>query len=164
MISKIMQDAINAHIQVEMYSANLYLSMSAYCESINFKGFAHWMRVQSQEEMQHAMKLFDYLNDRGGRVLLGTLEQPPQDFKSPRDMFEQTLEHEKKITAKIYLLYETAMSEKDYATQSLLQWFITEQVEEEAGASEYVEKLRMIGESSNAIFMVDKELGKRATS
>lgn len=164
MISKTMQDAINAHIQVEMHSASLYLSMSAYCESINFRGFAHWMRVQSHEEMQHAMKLFDYLIDRGGRVLLDGIEQPQQDFKSPRDVFEQTLEHEKKITAKIYQLYETAMSEKDYATQNLLQWFISEQVEEEARASEYVEKLRMIGESSNAIFMVDKELGKRGAS
>jgi ferritin len=164
MISKTMQDAIDVHIQVEMYSANLYLSMSAYCESINFKGFAHWLRVQSQEEMHHAMKLFDYLTDRGGRVLLGAIEQPPQEFKSPRDVFEQTLEHEKKITAKIYRLYEMAMSEKDYATQSMLQWFISEQVEEEARASEIVEKLRMIGESSNAIFMVDKEVGKRAAS
>ncbi len=164
MISKTMQDAIDVHIQVEMYSANLYLSMSAYCESINFKGFAHWLRVQSQEEMHHAMKFFDYLTDRGGRVLLGAIEQPPQEFKSPRDVFEQTLEHEKKITAKIYRLYEMAMSEKDYATQSMLQWFISEQVEEEARASEIVEKLRMIGESSNAIFMVDKEVGKRAAS
>ncbi|MGE5263881.1 MAG: ferritin [Acidobacteriota bacterium] len=163
MISKKLQDAINAQIQAEMYSSNLYLSMAAYCESINMKGFAHWMRLQAGEELMHAHKFFDYVIQREGRAQVGAIEAPPQEFKSPRDVFDQTLAHEKKVTGLIYSLYELALAEKDYAAQSMLQWFITEQVEEEANASEYVAKLKMIGESSNAIFMLDKELGKRGT-
>jgi len=162
MITKTMQDAINTHIQAEMYSANLYLAMSAYCESINLKGFARWMRIQSKEELEHAHKLFDYLIERGGRALVGAVAQPPDEFKSPRDVFEQTLTHEKKVTSEVHDLYAKAVNEQDYATQILLQWFISEQVEEEARVSEYVEKLKMIGESSNAIFWIDKELGKRS--
>ena len=161
MMTKKMEDAVNAQLQREIYSAYLYLSMSAYCESINLKGFASWLRVQAQEELQHALKFFDYLNERGARAALRAIDQPPQDFQSPREVFEQTLAHEKLITASIHRLYETALDEKDYATQNLLQWFITEQVEEEAHATEYVEKLRRIGESSSAIFWIDKELGKR---
>lgn len=161
MITKTMQDAINSQIQAEMYSANLYLAMAAYCESVNMKGFSNWLRVQSKEELEHALKLFDYLIERGGRASIGAVSQPPNEFKSARDVFEQTLAHEKEVTAKIHGLYETAIAEKDYATQTLLHWFISEQVEEEAHATEYVEKLKMIGESSNALFWIDKELGKR---
>jgi ferritin len=162
MIAKKLQDAMNAQLQAEVYSAYLYLSMSAYCEFINMKGFAHWLRMQSREEQEHAMKFFSHLIDRGGKVILGAIEQPPAEFKSPRALFEQVLDHEKMITERIYRLYEAALNEKDYAGQTFLQWFISEQVEEEARATEYVEKLKMIGESSNAIFMLDKELGKRA--
>jgi ferritin len=161
MITKTMQDAINSQIQTEMYSSNLYLAMSSYCESVNLKGFAHWMRIQSKEEMEHALKLFDYLIERGGRASVGAVSLPPNEFESPRDVIEQTLAHEKKITELIHCLYETAANEKDYATQTFLHWFISEQVEEEARVTEYVEKLKMIGESSNAIFWIDKELGKR---
>jgi ferritin len=163
MIGKKMQDAMNSQLQAEMYSACLYLSMSAYCASINLKGFANWLRLQSREEQEHAMKFFNHLIDRSGKVSLGAIEQPPLEFQSPRTLFEHVLDHEKKITERIHKLYETAMSEKDYASQTFLQWFISEQVEEEARATEYVEKLKMIGESSNAIFMLDKELGKRAS-
>jgi ferritin len=163
MIGKKMQDAMNGQLQAEMYSAYLYLSMSAYCESINMRGFAHWLLVQSREEQEHAMKFFNHLIDRSGKVSLGAIEQPPLEFQSPRALFEHVLDHEKKITERIHKLYEMAMSEKDYASQTFLQWFISEQVEEEARATEYVEKLKMIGESSNAIFMLDKELGKRAS-
>ena len=161
MISKTMQDALNAHIQSELYSANLYLAMSAYCHSLNLRGFAHWLRIQSKEEAEHALKLFDHLIDRGGTVSIGAIEKPPADFKSPRDVFQRIMEHEKEVTARINLLYEKASAEKDYATQTMLHWFISEQVEEEASVNEYLEKLKMIGESSNAIFMIDKELGKR---
>ena len=161
MISKAMQDAINEHVGVEMYSANLYLAMAFYCESINMKGFAHWMRVQWKEEMDHAFKLAGYVNDRGGRISVVAVPAPPSEYKSPREMFDQTLEHEQHVSAQIHKLYEQALGEKDYATQNLLQWFISEQVEEEARATEIVEKLRMIGESSNAIFWIDKELRKR---
>ena len=162
MISKTMQDAMNAHIAEEVYSSNLYLAMAGYSESLNLKGFAHWMRIQSKEERDHALKILDFLVDRGGRVHIKAVAEPPLDFKSARDVFEKTLEHEKEVTAKIHKLYELALAEKDYATQNFLQWFISEQVEEESRVAEYVEKLRMIGESSNAVFWVDKELRKRA--
>ncbi len=162
MISKTMQDAMNAHVAEEIYSSNLYLAMAAYSESLNLKGFAHWMRTQSKEERDHALKILDYLADRGARTHIKAVSEPPFDFKSPRDVFEKTLEHEKQVTTKIHRLYELALAEKDYATQNFLQWFIAEQVEEEARVTVYVEKLRTIGESSNAIFWIDKELGKRA--
>jgi ferritin len=161
MISKAMQDALNVHLKAEMYSSNLYLAMSSYCLSLNLPGFAHWMRIQSKEELIHALKFFDYLNDRGGRVQIPAVEEPPGDFKSPRGVFEETLAHEKHVTEQIHLLYEKALAEKDYATQTFLQWFISEQVEEEARVTEWVEKLRKIGESSSAIYWVDKELRKR---
>lgn len=161
MISDLVQDAINEQIQAEMYSSNLYLSMSAYCETLNLKGFAHWMRLQAEEERGHALKLVDYLSDRQGRVVIKALGEPVHDFASPLDVMEQTLAHEQKVTALINQLYETALAEKDYATQTMLQWYISEQVQEEAVATTYVEKLRMIGDKSNAIFWIDKELGKR---
>ncbi len=162
MISKTMQDALNVHIEEEMYSSNLYLAMAVHCEAVNLKGFAHWMRVQSQEEQKHALKFIDHLVDRGGRVQIKAIPEPPDDYKSPRDIFEKTLAHEKDVSRKIHKLYELALGEKDYATQNFLQWFISEQVEEEAHVTEYAEKLKMIGESSNAIFWIDKELRKRA--
>jgi ferritin len=161
MISKTMQDALNAHLEEEMYSANLYLAMAAFCESLNLKGFSHWMHIQSKEEQAHALKFFDYLVDRGGRAQIKAVPEPPGEYKSPRDVFEKTLAHEIEVTNKVHKLYEMALKEKDYATQNFLQWFITEQVEEEARVAEYAEKLKMIGESSNAIFWIDKELRKR---
>ena len=129
MLSKKMQDAINEQIKNELYSGYLYLAMAAYAEDQNLPGFAHWMKAQCQEEVEHAMKFFDYITERGGRVELGAIDQPPVEFESPTQIFEMTLEHERKVTALINSLYELALAEKDYPTQVLLHWFIEEQVE-----------------------------------
>jgi len=161
MISQAIQDAMNEQIKNELFSAYLYLSMAAYCESINLKGFAHWMRVQHQEETGHAMRFFDFINDRGGRVTLQAIPQPPTEFKSPLDIFEQTLEHERKVTAMINKIYDLAVKEGDYASQALLQWFVTEQVEEEKSATEILEKLRLAGDRGSALLYLDHELGER---
>ncbi len=161
MLSKKLQDAINDQIKHELYSAYLYLSMSAHFEAVNQPGFARWMRLQSQEEASHAMKLFDFIHDRGGRVVLQAIAQPPGEFKSPLEVFQQALEHEQKVTGMIHRLYELAGKENDYATQVMLQWFITEQVEEEKTAGDVVEQLRSIGEQPAALFMLDRQLGAR---
>src|SRR3954447_23298520 len=164
MISPTIQNAINQQIKHEFYSSYLYLSMSAYFETLSLPGFASWMRVQSQEENVHAMKFFDFVNDRGGSVELQALDQPPSEFQSPLDVFEQALQHERKVTALINLLYELALKEKDYATQALLQWFITEQVEEERNASEIVEQLKMTSGESSALLLMDRELAGRGSA
>ena len=161
MLSKSMQDAINEQIKNELYSAYLYLSMSAYCETNSLPGFARWMRAQSQEEVEHAMKFFAFVNERGGRVVLQAIDQPPLEFESPRAVFEQTLEHERKVTGLIHSLYELALEEKDYAAQILLHWFIDEQVEEESSAAQILDTLEMIGDKGQALVMLDRELGKR---
>jgi ferritin len=161
-MTKNVQDAVNDQIQAEMYSAYLYLSMAAYAQSINLKGFARWLTLQAKEEQEHAMKFFDHLIDRGARVLLQKIQEPPQKFKSATDIFEKTLEHEKKVTGLIHKLYALAAREGDYPLQVLLQWFITEQVEEEAHAAEILEQLRMAGEKGSALLYIDKALGKRA--
>ena len=160
-IKEPVQRAVNEQIKNELYSAYVYLSMSAYCETINLRGFANWMRLQSKEEVAHAMRLFDFLINRNGRVILQPIEQPPVDFGSPLDVAQQTLDHEQKVTAMIESLYELAAKENDYATQAALQWFITEQVEEESNASQIVEQLKMIGDNRTALLMLDMELGKR---
>ena len=161
MLSKKMQDAMNEQINKELYSAYLYLSMSAHCESINLSGFAHWMREQAEEEKEHAMKLYEFICDRGGRVELKAIDQPPVEFKSAIDVFEQTLKHEEFVTSLINDLYVLAVQEKDYASQIFLQWFVTEQVEEEKGASEILEMLRMIGDKAQGILIVDRQLAAR---
>jgi ferritin len=162
MLSKALQEAVNEQIHHEFHSAYMYLSMSAYLESVNFKGFAHWMRIQAQEEVTHAMKLFDYTNDRNGRVTLRTLEQPQTNFKSVLEVFEQALEHEKFVTGTIHKLYELATNEGDYATQVQLQWFINEQVEEEASAMTAVDRLKIAGNDGAALLMLDNEMGARS--
>ena len=161
MLSKVVQDTINEQIKNELYSAYLYLSMSAHCEAANLHGCAHWMRVQSQEEVSHAMKFFEFVFDRGGRVVLQAIDQPPVDFKSPLDLFQQTLQHEQKVTGMINHIYDLASKENDYATQTFVQWFITEQVEEEKNASQILEQLKVIGDQPAALFMLDSYLGKR---
>lgn len=161
MLSKVVQDALNQQIKDELYSSYLYLSMSAHCETINLPGFAHWMRLQSEEELSHAMKFFDYVNDRGGRVVLQGIDQPPAEFNAPLDIFQQVLEHEQKVTGLIHQLYALALKENDYPTQVELQWFITEQVEEEKSAGEIVEQLKVIGDHSTALLMLDRHLGAR---
>jgi ferritin len=161
MLSRTMQDAINEQIKNELYSAYLYLSMSAYCESGNLPGFAHWMQMQAQEEMVHAMKFYGYVHDRGGQVVLLAIDQPPAEFQSPLDIFEKALGHEQKVTAMIDNLYDLAIQEKDYASQVLLQWFVTEQVEEEDSATKVIDTLKMVGDSRQALLMLDRELGGR---
>ena len=161
MLNKTVERAINEQIQAELYSAYLYLSMAAYSEAANLPGFAHWMKVQSQEEIEHSMKFFNYVNERGGRVVLKALDQPPVEFGSPVDLFKKVLEHEQLVTGLINDLYELAVKENDYATQVLLHWFIEEQVEEEASAAQIVETLKMAGDKGNALIMVDRGLAKR---
>ena len=164
MPSKRMQEAINEQIQNEFYASYFYLSMSAYCEGLNFPGFAHWMRLQGEEEMAHAMKLFDYLNDRGGRVVLQAIEKPPSEFKSLREMFQQALKHEQEVTLLIHNLYKIAKNEDDYPTEVELQWFIKEQVEEEKTAADIVDRLKMIKDDTIGMLMLDQELGSRTLS
>ena len=155
------REAINEQIKHELYSAHLYLSMAGFFEVANLPGFSHWMRQQSEEERQHAMKFFDFLLDRGEHVELQAIDQPPYAFSSPLDAFEQTLEHEKEITSRIHDLFETSVEEKDYPAQVLLNWFVTEQVEEEKSATDILERLRMAGEDSAALLLLDSNLQSR---
>lgn len=161
MISKPMQDAINEQINKELYSSYLYLSMAAYLEDKNLPGFAHWMRIQEQEEREHAMKFYDFLAERGGRVLLSAIVAPKTEWKSPLELAEEVAAHEALVTASIYSLYELALKEKDYPAQVMLQWFITEQVEEEKNAAEIVANLKLIEDRGTAILMLDHRLAKR---
>lgn len=163
MLSKKLQDALNEQMRNELYSAYVYLSMSAHLATAHFPGFARWMRVQSQEEYSHAMKIYDFVLERGGQVVLKPIEQPPAQFKSPLDVFQQALKHEQKVTSMINQLYELAVKENDYPTQVMLQWFVTEQVEEENTAGAIVEQLKMIGNEPTALFMLDRELGARGS-
>lgn len=161
MLKKKLQDALNEQLREEYYSAYLYLSMSAWAESANLPGFAHWMKLQYDEEIGHVMRFFNFINDRGGRVKLLAIEQPPSDFKSPLDLFEKTLGHERHISERIRKLYGLAVKENDYESQVFLQWFITEQVEEEKTADEVIQTLKRAGDDGHAILMIDRELGQR---
>jgi ferritin len=161
MISRAMQDAINEQINKELYSSYLYLSMAAHFESENLPGFAKWMHIQEGEEREHAMKLYAFLVDRGARVLLKPIAAPETEWKSSLDLFKQVAMHEAAVTASIHALYEVALSEKDYPTQVMLQWFITEQVEEEKNAAEIVQQLQLVEARGTAVLMLDHRLGKR---
>lgn len=161
MVGDKMHDALNKQVNAELYSAYLYLAMSAYFESINLNGFANWMRVQAQEEQTHAMKIYDYLHDTNGRVTLTTIAAPPSQWSSPLDAFEHVLKHEQKVTGLINGLVDLAIAEKEHATNNFLQWFVAEQVEEESSADAIVQKLKLVGDARGAIFMLDKELGAR---
>jgi ferritin len=160
-IKAAVEKAINEQINAELYSAYLYLSMAAYFQGANLKGFAHWMQVQTKEETAHAMKMFDFVYERGGKVTLKAIDQPATAWKSPLNVFENVYEHEQKVTDLINKLVEVARSENDVATENFLMWFIDEQVEEEAHASQVVEKLKMIGDARQALYMLDRELGAR---
>jgi len=162
MINKPMQDAMNDQINRELYSSYLYLSMAAYLEDRNLPGFAHWMRVQEAEERGHAMKLYDFMVERGGRVMLKSIDAPKTEWNSTLELAEEVAAHEAKITASINALYELALKEKDYPTQIMLQWFITEQVEEEKNAAEIVANLKLIEDRGTAVLMLDHRLAKRA--
>ena len=161
MIGKRMQDAINDQIQAEMYSSYLYLSMSAYFHSINMDGMANWMEVQAREENGHAMRFFQHIVDRGGRVELMQIDKPKTKWTSPLEAFQDAYKHEQYITNRINNLVKVATEENDNPAIILLQWFVNEQVEEEANTSKIVERLERIGNSSNALFMLDRNLGER---
>ena len=154
-------DALNGQIKEEFYSSYLYLSMAAYLESLGLKGFAHWMEMQAKEELGHAMKIYKFVVDRGGRVRLFDIQQPPVEWESPLNAFEEALKHEQYITSKINGLMSLAREAGDYATEIFLQWFVTEQIEEEASVGEIVEKLKLVKDSPNGLFMIDRELGMR---
>ncbi len=161
MIGKAMQEAMNEQINKEFFSSYLYLSMAAYFEDKNLTGFAHWMRLQADEEREHAMKFYNYILDAGGRVYLKAIDAPETDWKSNLHVAEQVAEHEAKVTASIHDLYALALEEKDYAAQVMLHWFISEQVEEEKNAAELVAKLKLIEERGTAVLMLDHRLAKR---
>jgi ferritin len=161
MISKKMEKALNGQLNDELYSAYLYLSMAAYFESVALVGFANWMRVQNQEEQFHAMKFYDYIIGRGGRVTLRPIEAPPPDWDSPLAVFEATLTHEQKVTGLINNLVDLARGEKDNASEIFLQWFVNEQVEEEDNVSKVLGQLKLIKDSPQALYMMDKDMGQR---
>lgn len=161
MINEKMQPALNKQINEEMFSAYLYLQMSAWFRSINLSGFANWMHVQSQEEMVHAMKLYDFINDRGGKVALLAIEAPQAEWESPLAAFEAAYAHEQHITGCIDDLVALARRNKDNATEIFLQWYVTEQIEEEASADEIVQKLKLMADAPGGLFMLDAELAGR---
>lgn len=161
MIKKKIRDAFNKQIQHETFSSYLYLSMAAYFHQEGFDGMARWMRVQAMEEMEHAMKFFDHIHERDGKVELLAIKKPENTWSSPLDAFKAALKHEKFITSKIEALATLAEAESDHASKSMLQWFIDEQVEEEANASRNVQMLEMAGKAGHAILMIDRELGSR---
>ena len=161
MIKEKILSAINRQINAELYSAYLYLSMNAYLNSINLSGFANWMRVQALEEMTHADKFYQYIIERGGRVILELIDSPPADWASALEVFEHVYEHEQKVTKLINSLMDIAIEEKDHATISFLRWFVDEQVEEESSADGLLQKLKLIGDSGSGLFMIDSELGQR---
>ena len=161
MLSKKMRDALNEQINEEYFSSYLYLAMAAYFKSINLDGFAHWMKLQSNEEMIHAMKIYDYIFERQGQVTLLAIGKPQSEWKSPLAAFEAAYKHEQKITGLINKLANMAKAEKDHATDIFLNWFVTEQVEEEAHAAEIVDRLKMIKDSPQGLFMFDSILGGR---
>jgi len=162
MISKTMQDAINAQINLEQSSAQLYLAMSAHCDGMSFRGFAHWLKVQSGEETAHATKLVDFLLDRGGKLELSPIPAPPSGFGSVIEVFEKTLAHEQAISVRINALFERARAEKDFASEVTLQWYVTEQVEEESQVRQVVDHLHAVGDKGGGIWYLDSRMAKRA--
>ncbi len=155
------QKAINEQINAEIYSAYLYLAMAAYLESENLPGFASWMKIQAQEEMTHAMKFYSFAYDRDGSVELEAIKKPQTKFNSALHIAEETLKHEQEVTKLIHNLHELAVKEKDYAFESLLKWFIDEQVEEENNSKNLIDQLKLAGDTGPGLFMFDKELGAR---
>lgn len=161
MLTEPLQKSLNEQIKNEFYSANLYLAMVAWFEDQGLPGFATWMRVQYQEELGHGMKLFEFILARDGKVVIEAIEAPPLEYASPLAAFEAALEHEKTISGMINDLYDLAETANDHATRAMLQWFITEQVEEEASAKLAVDKLKLAGSDSGALFVLDQQFGTR---
>jgi len=161
MISKKIKDAINKQINAEIYSAYLYGSMASYFDATNLSGFSNWMRVQVQEELSHAVKFYDYLNSRGGRVILTAIAAPTTQWKSPLAVFEEVAKHEQEVTKLINDLTDLSVQEKDHMTRELLQWFISEQVEEESNADKMVQDLKRVGDNGHGLLMLDREAATR---
>lgn len=161
MISKKMETALNEQVNAELYSSYLYLSMESYLKDTGLDGFANWMRVQAQEEVAHAMKIYDYIASRGGRANLLAIDAPPKDWGSILTVFEESLKHEQYVTSRINDLMNLAIEEKDHAAQIFLQWFVAEQVEEEESVGALISKLRFVGEKSPALLNIDRELAQR---
>lgn len=156
-----MQKTMNQQINAEYYSSYLYLSMEAYFESLNLPGFAHWMHIQALEENIHALKFFNFIHERGGRVALTSIQAPPTEWKSPQEVFEASLKHEQHVTSLINNLVNVAIAEKDHASNAFLQWFVNEQVEEESSADKILRQLRMIEGRPEGLLLLDRELAAR---
>lgn len=161
MLSKTMEKALNGQINAELYSSYLYLAMSAWFTANGLAGFANWMRQQVQEEMFHAIKFYDFVGGRGGKVVLESIAKPEAKWKTGTEIFQAVLEHERKVTGLIDNLVNQALDERDHATNIFLQWFVTEQVEEEANAGAILDKLKLIGKDSGGLFALDQELAQR---
>jgi ferritin len=164
MISENMTNALNEQVNREMYSAFLYMSMSAHCNQVGLKGFANWFMVQYHEEMLHAMKIYEYIQRQGAEVKLAAIKAPPTEFETPLDMFTQTLTHEQYITQSINDLMELAIAEKDHASQIFLEWYVTEQVEEEENDNDIIAQLKFIKDNPQGLMMLDRELGGRGAT
>lgn len=164
MLSKKMTKAMNAQINAEMYSAYMYLGMSAYAAHEGYNGVAGWMGAQAKEEMGHAMKLYSFIQSRGSMVELAAIAKPPADYTSVKDLFEKTLKHEQHVTKLIHGLMDTAKAEKDHASEIFLQWFVSEQVEEEESVNDVLGKLQMAGKHPGGLYIIDRELGARAAA
>lgn len=162
MLKDKIQKALNAQMNLELSSSYLYLAMAAYFESENLNGFAHWMKLQSGEEYGHAMKIYGYINQRSGRINLAKIDAPKSEWKGATEIFKETLKHEQLVTKSINDLVDLTISEKDHATNAFLQWFVTEQVEEEATAMDILDKIKMVGDNKNGLFLLNRELGMRA--
>jgi len=163
-MNKKLLDEMNIQINKEMYSGYLYIAMAAHFEEENFPGFANWMTIQAEEELEHAMKFFEFLHEVGGKVVLDAIDKPDSEFGNPQEVFEQVLEHEQYVTSRIHLLYKLAADTNEYPTLMFLQWFVNEQVEEEKNATEIVENLKLAGESGNALLMLDRALAQRKSN
>ena len=164
MLAEKMQKALNDQLNAELYSSYLYLSMNAYFKSVNLDGFANWMYYQAQEELEHSMKFYDFIIQRGAKVELMQIEAPPTEWSSPLAVFEATLAHEQKVTGLINDLVNVANEENDHATKIFLQWFVSEQVEEEESVGGVLEQLKLMGDAQGGLFMMDRELAKRSPS
>jgi len=162
MLTEKMENALNAHINAELYSAYMYYAMSAHFAAEGLPGCSHWMNLQVVEELDHAHRFIDYVNERGGRVKLAAIDAPQLEWESPLAVFSNALAHEQHVTSLINTLVDVAIAESDHATNNFLQWFVGEQVEEEASAGEIVDKMELVADDKGGLFFLDQELGKRA--
>ncbi len=161
MLSERMAQALNDQINAELFSSYLYFSMAAYFESISLEGCAHWMRMQAQEELEHSVKISGYIHERGNRCIMEAIDKPKTDWESPLNVFEDVVDHEQKVTGLVNNLVDIALDERDHATRNFLEWFVAEQVEEEANVGAVCDKMKMVKDDSGGLFALDLELGKR---